>query len=195
MEAVINKLGGEKGVSLFLSDKLVVVPASKSTKPAKANKPKLLVSDGSYSAVVLKDRHDPSNYYQTREGLYVYPDFRDRIVSAAKLSEAGKKFKKISRFKLAVDATGEQLRAERPNSVWKASDFCAWLSIKLASQPKGEEGELLNTGWANLFLVEGLNGEVFVVGVYGDSDYREWYVRTWPLSNAWVAGRQFASRN
>jgi hypothetical protein len=195
VEAVINKLGGEEKLDSLLAGKLKVVPVDKAGKMAKTSRPKLLVRDGSYSAVTLNERHVPGLFYRDRGGLCVFPDFLGNVVSAAMSTEAGKKFKKVLCFKLATDATGEQLKSERPDSVWTATYFCAWLAAKLQKQPNGERGELLNTGWANLFLVEGINGGVFVVGVVWGSGGREWVVSTGRLGYAWNAGRRFASRN
>jgi|SRR3990167_4538892 len=195
VEAAINKMGGKKGLHDLLSGKSKIVSADKAVKTAKISRPKLLVRDGSYLAVTLSERHVPGSFYRDCGDLYVYPDFLRNVVSAAMSTEAGMKFKKILCFKLAVDATGEQLKSERPESVWNATDFCAWLASKLTNQSNGEEGELLNTGRANLFLVEGVNGEVFVVGVYWFSGYRKWYVDTWPLDYTWNAGYRFTSCN
>ncbi|HEY4519774.1 MAG TPA: hypothetical protein VJH33_01920 [Candidatus Paceibacterota bacterium] len=158
-------------------------------------KSKLLKPDGYYSAVKLGERHDPNAFWQTRSGLYVYDDFKSRIVAVAKLTEARVKFKKLPRFKLGRDGSGEEMKSARPSSVWTATDFCPWLATKLAKQPNGEEGEFLNNGWVNLFLVEGVNGEVFVVIVNWSADDRRWFVSTWPLDDGWLFGIQFGSRN
>lgn len=195
IEAAINKLGGEKGVERLLAGELKVVSVDNVVNTARTSRPRLLVRDGGYSAVTLSEVHNPSLFYSNRANLYVSPDFLGKIVRVAGSTETGKKFKKISRFRLAADATGEQLRSERPDSVWTATDFCAWLAAKLQKQPNGEEGEFLTTGWANLFLVEGINGEVVLVYVYWYSGYREWYVNAWRLDFTWYAGNRFASRN
>lgn len=183
IEAVLNIIGGVEGMRLLLAGELKVVPASE-----------VLVRDGSFSPVELGERHDPREFYQTREGLYVWEDFVSRIVAAASPIGAGRTFGEAFAWKLTIDATGETLRKERPEDVWPATDFCAWLSAKLAKQPGGESGELLNTGRANLFLVEGVGREVFVVSVRWDPGYRRWDVRAWRLGNKWFAGYRFASK-
>ncbi len=159
----------------------------------KKKQPKLLVSDGHYAAVEATERHEPGTFWQTRSGLYVYDDFRTRVVAAATPTEAGATFKKLPRFKLGRNATGEELKTARPNGIWTATDFCPWLAAKLAKQAKGEDGEFLTNGWANLFLVEGVGGEVFVVRVRWGVGL--WLVYAWPLGHGWHDGRQFGSRN
>jgi len=195
VEAAINKLGGEEGLDGLLAGKLMIVPVDEAGKVAKTSRPKLLVREGIYSAVTLNESHNPGLFYRDRAGLYVSPDFVGKIVSTAGSTEAGKKFRKVPRFKLTANATGEQLKSERPDSVWTATDFCVWLEAKLQKQPNGERGELLNTGWANLFLVEGITGGVIVVYVGWDSGYRQWDVNIWQLGNTWGAGCRFASCN
>lgn len=169
-------------------------PCWQSDTKAKQDKPpKLLVSDGHYGAVEMTGPHDPSAFWQTRSGLYVYDDFQNRVAAAAKPTEVGTKFKKLPRFKLGRNATGEELKDARPNGIWTATDFCPWLAAKLAKQANGEKGEFLNNGWANLFLVEGVRGGVFVVDV--DWDDGGWSVCTWHLDYGWDDGCQFGSRN
>jgi hypothetical protein len=131
--------------------------------------------------------------WQTRLGLYVYDDFRTRIVAAAKPTEAGVRFNKLPRFKLGRNTTGEELKTARSGAVWSATDFCPWLAAKLAKQAKGEDGEFLNNRWANLFLVEGVNGGVFVVRVHSRGG--RWVVYMWRLDLEWFVGHQFGSRN
>lgn len=190
---MLNRVGGEEGMKRLLAGELKVVPVGEAAKkPVK--KPGVLVRDGSFSAVELTTRHDPRKFYQTRAGLYVWSGFVNWVVAAAAPSEAGRTFKKTSAWKLTKNATGKTLMTARPKDVWTATDFCAWLSVKLAAQPNGEAGELLNTGWANLFLVEGVNSEARVVGVRWNSVRREWHVGAWALGGEGGAGHRFASK-
>lgn len=157
--------------------------------------PKLLKSKGYFAAVRLMERHDPDAFYKTREGLYVTDDFRRNIVGVAKPTDAGAKWKKMRRFELTVNATGTDLKSARPQGIWSATEFCPWLCAKLAKQPNGKAGELLNDGRATLFLVEGANGGVFVVNVHWRAGHSEWHVYAWKLGNEWDAGDQLVPRN
>jgi hypothetical protein len=193
IEALINKVGGEEGMRGILAGKLKVVPVSK--KPAgQAKKRGTLVRDGSFSAVKLLRKFDPREFYRTRDGLLIWNDFKTEIVGVAGLVAAGVGFKQTNFWKLVKNTSGQGMIAERPEDVWTATDFCAWLSVKLTTQPNGEIGDLLNTGWANLFLVEGVNKAVFVVDVRWDSGDRRWDVNAWGLGCEWAASRRFFSK-
>lgn len=193
IEAAINKLGGKEGLRKLLAGETKVVPISGAMRPAK--KQSVLVRDGSFSSGTLTKRFDPCGFYRDRQGLYVWSDFSTQVLPAANPVEAGVGFKKTSSWKLKQIATGNDLLAERPKDVWSATDFCAWLSVKLAQQPNGEAGELLNTGYSNLFLVKGVNASVFVVSVYWLSIRRKWSVNAWHLGCGWSAGRRFVFQN
>lgn len=182
-----------KGGTLGQFRKVLLGTATIVDKPVQM--PKLLKSKGYFAAVRLLERHDPDAFYKTREGLYVTDDFRNQIVVAAKPTDAGGKWEKMRRFELTANATGTDLKSARPQGIWSATEFCPWLAAKLAKQPNGKAGELLNNGWATLFLVEGVGGEVFVVGVDWDSVGSEWRVRVWKLGDEWLAGHQFVPRN
>jgi len=184
IEAIINKIGGMEGMRQLLAGEMEAVPIKKS---------KLLVADGHFSACELVANHDPKKFFQTRKGLYVWSGFVDWIVAAANPTEVGKKFGKVARFQLVKNVTGKRLKVERPKDIWTATDFCAWLSVKLKNQSNGEDGEL-NTDCWNLFLVEGVNREVFVVYVCWYSAIRKWFVVTWSLVSEWNAGSRFASK-
>ena len=162
-------------------------------KEAVVKGPRLLKPDGHYSAIELGQRHDPDVFGRSRPVLEVHGDFRSRIVAMAKPTEAGATFKKLPRFKLGQNATGKAMKLAPPKSVWMATEFCPWLAVKITKQPSGEKGELLHNGWANLFLVEGLNSEVFVV--YVRWSVGRWHVSAWQLDVGWNAGNRFGSRN
>ena len=157
--------------------------------------PKLLKSKGYFTAMRLMERHDPDAFYKMREGLYVTGDFRSSIVAAAKPTDAGAKWKKMQRLELGQNAKGTDLKSAQLQAIWSATEFCPWLAAKLAKQPNGKASELLYNGWATIFLVEGVNGEVFAVGVYWYSGGSEWDVDAWSLDDEWGAGRQFVPRN
>ena len=159
-------------------------------KPADSD---FLILAGEYPAVKLTKNHYPREFYQKRTGLVVYSGFDDQIVAVAEPSNAGKKFQKAPYWELKKHATGRMLLQSHTDDVWSATDFCAWLSIMLAKQSKGQDGSLLNNGKANLFLVKGSDYKVFVVHVDWYSDDRKWYVDAWYLDDVWRAGRRFFS--
>ncbi len=157
--------------------------------------PEFLKSNGQMPAVNLTKPHNPDSFYKDRLGLWVGSDFRRLVVAAAEPTDVGRRFKKFLRFLLEKNATGEQLKTAFPNGIFTATEFCPWLAEMIGRQPNGKVGDLLTNGFANLFLVEGVNGAVFVVYVRWRSGYRLWGVSTWPLGFGLFSGAQFVSRN
>lgn len=166
-------------------------------KPARQKKDKVLRRDGSAKVAPIAG-HDPTQYYQTRAELYVWGDFATRVVAAAKPMEL-KHTVKLPRYSLVRGASGEDistaaLKISR-QTIFTASEFCPTLAAMLEKQKNGAAGDMLNDGRANLFLVEGVGGSVFLVFVRWDQGDAEWNVRAWPLDSRWHAGNRFFSRN
>ena len=136
---------------------------------------------------------NPKGFFRTGQGLYIWKNFTDKILSVTKTVKSLPVLA-IYSFDLAVAATDTEIRNELPQGhVWQdASAFCGYLVGIIQRQANGEEeGILLNNGYANIFYVVGKNSEVFVVRVSWDSDYREWSVGACLLGvRLWRAGRR-----
>ena len=131
---------------------------------------------------------NPQEFFQTREGLYVWEDFKDRIVSKAK--EVNLKKYKLTSFELKERGNDEEIEAELPQKhlFWE-SEACSVVADLISKQPKGEEGTLLNNDYANLFYTGS-----YVVRVYWDSGHREWGVDACDRHDyRWNAGLQVFS--
>lgn len=140
---------------------------------------------------------DPNVSFQTRPGLYVWDEFRNRIVAATKTIRSVAETK-IGSFDLVIASNDAEIRAELPeNHVFEnPSEFCARLAGMIQHQANGQAGELLSNGYANIFYVLGQNGEVFDVFVVWSADDREWSVSTYELDVLrWNAGRRAFSSN
>ena len=86
----------------------------------------------------------------------------------------------------ALDGKGEIFASRLEAALEQA--FNAGL---IAKQPNGEEGALVNNGFANLFYTDSC-----VVGVFWDAVYRKWSVDAWQRDdNRWNARNQVVSRN
>lgn len=134
----------------------------------------VLAPIGKNIAVKVAAKHTPSEYFANREGLYVWSDFKERILVKATPTKSGASFK-VSSFKLEKAATDEEIEGSLPKKhLFSETDVCAIVAELIAKQPKGEEGVLQNNGWANLFYTESC-----VVSVDWDSGDREWHVDTW----------------
>lgn len=179
VEALVNKLGGMDGVKRVLAGTVEVVVKSILA----------LVNGGvQFDAV---DSHDPQAFYQTRTGLWVSDEFRSRILSKAKpvkklAAAVGKS------YDLTQNAYDREITPGLPEGYsFDESEVCASIATMIQKQPKGEAGDLLNNGYANLFYVAG-----YVVDVYWNADRREWNVHAWELDDAyWNAGHRVFSRN
>lgn len=148
-----------------------------------------VLGQGKLFTLTLVERHDPDEYYQTRSGLYVWGDFRSRVVAHAKPVESGMVFK-VKSFDLMAGLTDEKIEVLLlKEHLFGDDQLCAIIAKLIAKQPNGEEGVLLNNGCANLFYTGS-----DVVRVYWHSDSREWDVDAWRRgAYGWVAGRRVFS--
>jgi hypothetical protein len=133
---------------------------------------------------------NPKEFFKTREGLYIWDGFRDRVLAVA-VKIGGLPEEEILVYELAREANDTQVRDNLPSyDVFEnASQFCAYLAGILLRQRQGEEGTLLNDGRFNLFCVRGIMDEIFVVIVYWLAEWRLWHVRAHALDvNRWGVG-------
>lgn len=144
-----------------------------------------LVSRGS-ATITLDADHNPDQFYRTRSGLYVWDDYRERVVSKAKLSPAGASYK-FNYSTLARDLRDREIEACLPaQHLFDETAVCAIIAGLITKQPQGEEQVLLNNGCANLFYLAGC-----VVIVYWVACDREWGVDTYAHDDdGWDAGSQ-----
>lgn len=140
-------------------------------------------------SVTLSKSHDPNVFFQTRSGLYVWDDFRSRIVTQARPIAVGMAFE-LNNALLTKDMSDEEIESALPkNHLFDESALCAIIASMISEQPDGKEGKLLNNGYANLFYASSC-----VVIVRWHADYRKWRVNAWKRDdNEWDAGRQVFS--
>lgn len=151
---------------------------------------KILESITEKIPVEVTAEFNPQEFFRDREGLFVYSSFKEHILEKASIVSAGTKFE-LSSFKLIRSAEDEEIEKELPEKhIFSESDVCAIIAELISKQPKGEEGELLNTGYWNLFYTES-----FVVDVSWRDG--EWYVSAWDRdSYGWSDGsRVFSPAN
>jgi hypothetical protein len=132
---------------------------------------------------------DVAAFYRNCAGLWVSPSFRDRLdVEARGVVESA-----LSRLYVALllkaNACDTDIRKELPETHLSTLEDIASL---IEAQPGGKPGLLLNNGYANIFYVEGKDGEIFAVDVYWHSGGRAWFVRDWGLGGVgyWNAAYQ-----
>ena len=152
----------------------------------------LVLAPKGTSTITLLERPDPDAFYRTRTGLYVWDDFRSRIVKNAKSSEAGLVVK-VDNAELMRDLTDAEIEGALPKShIFDETVLCVLIAGLIAKQANGEEGTLQSNGYANLFYTSSC-----VVSVYWFAGNREWDVYTWERSDGrWSAGfRVFSPGN
>ena len=133
-------------------------------------------------------------FFQTRDGLWVSDNFKDRILPKAKPIETldgacGKS------FDLRKSAYDGDIVPELPKSyIFDESELCARIAQMIEKQPNGAKGDLLenNSDW-NIFYVTYVSG--YVVSVHWDSGHGEWHVNAWRVGGFdWTAGYRVFSR-
>lgn len=133
---------------------------------------------------------DPKESIKDRKGLYVWSSFKDRILANAPIVAKATDIS-VSSFDLTEYAADEQIEKSLPKKhIFSESDACAVIADLIEKQPKGEEGILGNTGYANLFYTS-----AFVVYVRWAGG--GWGVGAWRRDGyEWFAGsRVFSPAN
>lgn len=140
---------------------------------------KVLKSVKKKIAITLKDAHDPKEFFKDRPGLYVWGSFISNIVDKAKGKKKDTKYA-VSSFELTKNANDAEIEENLPKKhLFSETDVCAIVADLIEKQPKGEEGSLLNNGYANLFYTSSRvvnvdwRGDRWHVGGWGRDD------RTW----------------
>ncbi|MEI9966688.1 MAG: hypothetical protein WDN67_03585 [Candidatus Moraniibacteriota bacterium] len=130
-----------------------------------------------------------AEFYRTGPGLYVYDTFANRLDVNARQTVASASERPYAASLLKANAYDKDIRKELPETHLSTLEDIAGL---IEAQPGGKSGFLLNNGYANIFYVEGKNGEVFAVFVYWLSDDRGWLVDAWQLDEDgdWNGGGQ-----
>lgn len=117
---------------------------------------------------------DPQDFFKSGEDLFVSSSFKERILSNAKSVSADSQFF-LDSFKLVSNASDKDIEtALSEKHIFSESEVCALIADLITKQRKGEEGTLLNTGYANLFYTPS-----FVVRVFWHSHDSLWSVFTW----------------
>lgn len=125
-------------------------------------------------SVSIEKNHMPSEFFKDRKGLFVWSSFANNISGKATPTNSGAEFK-VSSSDLAEPANDEQIEAALPEKhIFSESDVCAIISTLIEKQPNGEEGVLLNNGYANIFYTQSR-----VVRVCRYADDGEWGVDAW----------------
>lgn len=136
--------------------------------------------------ISLAKSHTPKEFFQTREGLYVWNSFKETVLGKAKETKAKTKFD-VMYYELLKTSYDVDIETELPKKhLFSETDVCAIIAGLIAKQPKGKEGTLLNNGYANIFYTKSR-----VVFVYWHVS--QWRVRDWHRGAYWRGGKRVFS--
>lgn len=126
---------------------------------------------------------DPKEFFKKREGLYIYENAN--MEKLLEIAEPVCGDFDIEFLELIVDSSDENIEKSLENkNTFSENDACAIIAELISKQPKGEEGTLVNNGYANIFYTPAC-----VVGVSWFSGYGYWSVDAWERGGSeWNAG-------
>ncbi|MEK7503012.1 MAG: hypothetical protein AAB556_01045, partial [Patescibacteria group bacterium] len=88
-------------------------------------------------SVALAEKRNPDTFFKTRSGLYVWDNFRSRVVAKASPIDAGTKFR-IERRDLVRDARDAKIEGALTNHFFEESAVCAVIAELISKQPNGK---------------------------------------------------------
>jgi hypothetical protein len=174
---VAAKFGDPKTVLAGIKDKTEILAGRLEAAIEEVVKSMMALIRRPQRSITISERRDPDAYYHTRSGLYVWDDFRSRVVAKAKPVEAGTVFK-VNEDELGENMTDEQIENGLPkNHLFDESAVGALVA------------EMIETGQLNKECFYLLYIPSCVVGVDWSSDDAEWSVNAWGRGGSrWSAG-------
>ncbi len=142
------------------------------------------------AVLVGASKRNLKEFYQTRTGLWLADNFKSLILADLPEGEVEAPQATLVRADLEQEASDAEIGGELPKgNVFKYRDqFLCHLATLIETQPDGTKGELLNTGFANIFHVQ-IGKVPFSVHVRWRRDGLEWRCRVFPLgASRWDAG-------
>lgn len=192
LQRVIDSAAARRNLAAYLGAGCPKLGSANATPVPEAPKSSgLRPVEGSIELGPVKS-HDPAQFYRTRSGLHVWPEFNSPVLSRARKVES-LEATSLQAFDLTKSLYDRDIKALLPeNHVFHdESELCARIEQMVSKQPNGEKGNLLANGYANLFYLPGC-----VVSVIWSADDRKWNVYAWKLDGGYrYAGCRVFSRN
>jgi hypothetical protein len=179
VEALINIIGGEQVVESLLNG------TSKITIEVVRRLTTLTSHD------VAGGKHNLRDFFKTRKGLWTSDNFDEFILAAVAKKTVQTADTIVGYANLEQPASDAENSAELPDGhiFEDVNNFLNYLATLIQVQWGGKKGVLLNNGYANIFYVKGVSGEVFAVHVSWRADLSEWLVFSVPArALQWHAG-------
>ena len=152
-----------------------------------------LIQDGIMIAV---EAFSKSSFFSNGPKLYFWDNFKNWVLS--EIPDVIPAFTgSVRKTQLTKNMYDSEIQAELGNpTAFSVSEFAAIIKGLIAKQPKGEGGDLLNNGYANIFYVQLANRTVFAVGVRCCGGDREWRFSAFSLAgDRWLDGLCVFSRS
>lgn len=151
------------------------------------------------SIAVVSTTFKTKDFFKHRSGtpkLYLQDNFKNWILDNAPetVEFAGET---LSNFKLGKNIYDSEICKELDNpEPFSIAELLGMLKSLIEKQPNGEEGTLLNNGYANIFYVKLPNGKTVAVDAYWGSGGSEWRLRAWRFDvDDWAEGDVVFSRS
>jgi len=189
MEAIINKLGGMKGVREFLSGTLVVVKNTTTRAKEKLLELITTVRVSGEKKFVAKNNFNTIN----EDGVKIFDIYKNFLENFLDKVEENIPDAELKSHVLLKDSCDLNIIFELGKN-YETRLAYIWSLMKL--QPNGEDGVLLTNSYANVFYVRDIEGILWGVDV-------GWYSKGWivnagsigALDDKCLTGRQVFSRN
>lgn len=150
-----------------------------------------LVKDG---IAINASIFDTSRFTKGPVKYYIWDNFRNWILNMA--PDQIPAFQgTLTKFMLTKSMNDAEIRSEIGDGTYSVSEVLATIAALTERQPKGEDGDLLTNGYANIFYVKLNDACVVAVGVGWDSGDREWHCDASGLGGGrWAGGSCVFSR-
>lgn len=150
-----------------------------------------------FVGLVSVDIYKPVNldeFLTARLGILIENNFKEQLACDTQFPVEGVC---LTKYIIDKDLSDHDIIAELPGGhIFEADEFCQVLPTMIAKQWGGTDGDLINTGFTNLFFVWNKDKkQVFAVDVRWRSASSLWDVSVWELGGLrWYAGLVVFSR-
>ncbi len=145
--------------------------------------------------VVIEAEESLKSFFTGKSNFWFGDNFKSLILS--QIPETIPAFSgTLSKLLLTKPIYDSEMQAETDSKPFSVAEFAAIIRHLILSQPNGEDGDLLNNGYGNIFHVQLGDNRVVAVRVDWDSCRREWVFRANDFDiDGWSGGYCLFVRN
>jgi hypothetical protein len=195
VEAVWNKLGGEGGVQRFLRGETKIIEVAKKIISGLLEFVGVATVPATTSKLVAKEKFVRDTGRKAKVKIsYLGNNFTEWFLSGSGKTEDPITEQTLRYHKLRQSSVDGPIIGEFGGEA-KAETTLSEMFSLMEKQKSGEDGVLLNNGYANIFYIKDQNGALRAVYVYWYDD--GWLVYAHSVENpyGWRDGSQVFSRN